>query len=43
MVLRCAANLPVKTSDRDKPAFLAASAIVQAAQRQRATDRACQG
>lgn len=43
MVLRCAANLPIKTSDRDKPAFLAASAIVQAAQRQRATDRACQG
>lgn len=36
MVLRCAANLPIKPADRDKPAFLTANAILRAAERQRA-------
>jgi Family of unknown function (DUF5994) len=39
MVLRCAANLTIENGDRDKPSFLVAAAIVQAAQRQRACDR----
>jgi hypothetical protein len=40
MVLRCAANLPILATDRDKPAFLTADAIVQAAARQqRGCDR----
>ena len=35
MVLRCAANLPIEAADRDKPAFLTAGSILQAAQQQR--------
>jgi hypothetical protein len=35
MVLRCAANLPIDAADRDKPAFLTAGSILQAAQLQR--------
>ena len=34
MVLRRAANLPIQATDRDKPAFLTADAIVHAAARQ---------
>ena len=37
MVLRCAANLPIEAADRDKPAFLIAGSILQAAQQQRAS------
>jgi hypothetical protein len=37
MLLRCAANLPIKEADRDKPAFLAAGSILRAAQQQRAS------
>jgi hypothetical protein len=37
MVLRCAANLPITPADRDKPAFLTAGSILQAAQQQRAS------
>ena len=37
MVLRCAASLPIEASDRDKPAFLTAGSILQAAQQQRTT------
>jgi Family of unknown function (DUF5994) len=36
MVLRCAANLPIKIADLDKPAFLTADSILRAAQLQRA-------
>jgi Family of unknown function (DUF5994) len=36
MVLRFAANLPIKPADRDKPAFLTAGSILRAAQQQRA-------
>ncbi|MBV8178437.1 MAG: hypothetical protein JO045_06430 [Mycobacterium sp.] len=36
MVLRRAANLPITPADRDKPAFLTAGSILQAAQKQRA-------
>jgi Family of unknown function (DUF5994) len=40
LVLRCAAHLPIHATDRDKPAFLTADAIVQAATRQqRGCDR----
>jgi hypothetical protein len=39
MVLRCAAGLPVAPADRDKPAFLTAGSIVQAAREQRAEIR----
>jgi hypothetical protein len=35
MVLRCAANLPIEPSDRNKPAFVTAGSIVRAAERQR--------
>ncbi|BBX61343.1 hypothetical protein MSAS_05170 [Mycobacterium saskatchewanense] len=35
MLLRSAANLPIETADRDKPAFLTACSILRAAQRQR--------
>jgi Family of unknown function (DUF5994) len=42
MVLRCAANLPVKPTDRDKPAFLRADAILRAAQQQCAAANARQ-
>lgn len=42
MVLRCAANLPVKPADREKPAFLTAGAILRAAERQRAAANAGQ-
>jgi hypothetical protein len=38
MVLRCAANLPIEAADRDKPAFLTAGSILQAAQQQRTAD-----
>lgn len=38
MVLRRAAGLPVDPADRDKPAFLTAGAILQAAREQRAAD-----
>lgn len=34
MVLRCAADLPVEGADRAKPAFIAAEAILRAAQQQ---------
>jgi hypothetical protein len=37
MVLRRAANLPITPADRDKPAFLTAGSILQAAQQQRAS------
>jgi hypothetical protein len=36
MVLRCAANLPIQSVDRDKPAYLTAGSILRAAQQQRA-------
>jgi hypothetical protein len=36
MVLRCAAKLPIEASDKDKPAFLTAGSILQAARQQRA-------
>ena len=36
MVLRCAAKLPIEAADRDKPAFLTAGSILQAAREQRA-------
>jgi hypothetical protein len=36
MVLRCAANLPIKAADLDKPAFVTADSILRAAQLQRA-------
>jgi hypothetical protein len=39
MVLRCAAGLPVAPADRDKPAFLTAGSILQAAREQRAEIR----
>ncbi|OSC39066.1 DUF5994 family protein [Mycobacterium decipiens] len=35
MVMRCAANLPIETADRDKPAFLTAGSILRVAQQQR--------
>jgi uncharacterized protein DUF5994 len=35
MVMRCAANLPIDASDRDKPAFLSANSILRVAQQQR--------
>jgi hypothetical protein len=35
MVLRCAANLPIETTDRDKPTFLTAASILRIAQQQR--------
>ncbi|OBF69638.1 hypothetical protein A5753_21445 [Mycobacterium sp. 852002-51971_SCH5477799-a] len=35
MVLRCAANLPIESADRTKPAFVAADSILRAAQQQR--------
>jgi hypothetical protein len=38
MVLRCAANLPIEAADRDKPAFLTASSVLRAAQKQRGPD-----
>jgi hypothetical protein len=38
MLLRCAANLPIDPTDREKPAFLTADAIVRAAAQQQ---RAC--
>lgn len=34
MVLRCAADLPVESADRAKPAFVVAEAILRAAQQQ---------
>ncbi|AKN16163.1 DUF5994 family protein [Mycobacterium haemophilum] len=34
MVLRCAANLPILATDRDKRAFLTAGSILQVAQQQ---------
>ena len=37
MVMRRAANLPIEAADRDKPAFLTAGSILQAAQQQRAS------
>ncbi|HWF27051.1 MAG TPA: DUF5994 family protein [Mycobacterium sp.] len=37
MLLRCAADLPVKPADRDKPAFVTAGSILRAAEQQRAT------
>jgi hypothetical protein len=37
LVMRCAANLPIEAADRDKPAFLTAGSILQAAQQQRAS------
>ena len=37
MVLRCAANLPIDAADRNKPAFLTASSILQTARQQRAS------
>jgi hypothetical protein len=36
MVMRCAANLPVATADREKPAFVTAGSILRAAHQQRA-------
>lgn len=39
MVMRCAANLPIQATDRDKRAFLTAGSIVQVAQQQRASGR----
>ncbi len=39
MVLRCAAGLPVAPADREKPAFLTAGSILQAAREQRAEVR----
>ena len=39
MVLRCAANLPIEATDRDKPAFLTAGSILRIAQQQRASGR----
>jgi hypothetical protein len=36
MVLRRVANLPIAPGDRDKPAFLTAGSILQAARKQRA-------
>lgn len=39
MVLRRAAGLPVDAKDRDKPAFLTAGSILQAARQQCAADR----
>jgi hypothetical protein len=39
MVLRRAADLPITPADRDKPAFLTAGSILQAARRQRAAGR----
>ena len=36
MVMRCAANLPIDAADRDKPAFVIAGSILQAAVKQRA-------
>lgn len=38
MVLRRAAGLPVEAKDRDKPAFVTAGSILQAARQQRAAD-----
>jgi hypothetical protein len=40
MVLRCAANLPIDAADRDKPAFVTAGSILQAAVRQRSVPAA---
>jgi len=37
MVLRCAANLPIESGDRGKPAFLTADSILRAAREQRAS------
>jgi Family of unknown function (DUF5994) len=34
MLMRCAANLPIKAADRDKPAFLTADSILRAALQQ---------
>ena len=34
MLLRCAANLPIKAADRDKRVFLTAGSILLAARRQ---------
>lgn len=34
MVLRCAANLPIESADRVKPAFVAADSILRAAHQQ---------
>ncbi|OBH64181.1 DUF5994 family protein [Mycobacterium sp. E2479] len=34
MVLRCAANLPIESADRAKPAFILAESILRAAQQQ---------
>jgi hypothetical protein len=42
MVLRRAATLPITPADRDKPAFLTAGSILQAALTQRATSLAAQ-
>lgn len=39
MVLRRAAGLPVEAKDREKPAFLTAGSILEAARQQRAADR----
>jgi hypothetical protein len=39
MVLRRAANLPIRAADRAKPAFLTAGLILQVAQQQLAKDR----
>ena len=36
MVLRRAASMPIMPADRDKPAFLMAGSILQAASKQRA-------
>ncbi len=36
MLLRCAANLPIKAADRDKPVFLTADSILRTALEQRA-------
>lgn len=39
MVMRCAANLPIETADRNKPVCLTAGSILRSARRQR--DPAC--
>jgi Family of unknown function (DUF5994) len=36
LVMRCAADLPIKAADRNKPAFVTAGSILRAAQQQRA-------
>ncbi|BBZ21839.1 hypothetical protein MHIB_02570 [Mycolicibacter hiberniae] len=41
MVMRCAANLPIESADRDKPACLTAGSVLRYARRQRDAAGGC--